>query len=66
MTEAQEEIVNERLILLTKKDVKNIIGCGQNAIDKLFALSDFPAITIGKNHKVELNALKNYLSKRTA
>lgn len=65
MTKIQKQIIKEMVIMLDKKDIKELTGWGQNTIDKLFAYDkDFPAIKIGKQYQVELSALKQYLQTR--
>ena len=61
----KENIEKEEIILLEKKDVKELTGWGTNVIDRLFAYDKgFPAIKIGKKYQIELTALKAYLQTR--
>lgn len=61
----KENIEKEEIILLEKKDVKELTGWGTNVIDRLFAYDkEFPAIKIGKKYQIELTALKAYLQTR--
>ena len=61
----KEKIEKEEIILLEKKDVKELTGWGTNVIDRLFAYDkEFPAIKIGKKYQIELTALKAYLQTR--
>ena len=65
MLKEQKEIMLKEIILLEKKDVKELTGWGENVIDKLFAYEkDFPAIKIGKKYQIELSGLKAYLQVR--
>ena len=65
MNKSQKQIIKEMVIMLDKKDIKELTGWGQNTIDKLFAYDkDFLAIKIGKQYQVELSALKQYLQTR--
>lgn len=65
MNNIKENIEKEEIILLEKKDVKELTGWGTNVIDRLFAYDkEFPAIKIGKKYQIELTALKAYLQTR--
>ena len=65
MLKEQREIMLKEIILLEKKDVKELTGWGTNVIDRLFAYDkEFPAIKIGKKYQIELTALKAYLQTR--
>lgn len=64
-TKAQQTIVEKELILLDMKEVMQYTEWSDNVVKRLFRNdTDFPAIKIGKKYQVELNALKQYLSKR--
>lgn len=64
MTEAQKEIVYKSIILLDKKDVKEITGWGENTVNREFAKEGFPILKVGKKAQVEMNAFLNYLQTR--
>lgn len=65
MNNIKENIEKEEIILLEKKDVKELTGWGTNVIDRLFDYDkEFPAIKIGKKYQIELTALKAYLQTR--
>lgn len=65
MNKVKEHIVNEKIILLDKEEVKELTGWGINVIDRLFAYyKEFPAIKIGKKYQIELDALKNFFQIR--
>lgn len=57
-------LIANRIILLNKKEIREIFGYCERSVDKMFADSEFPAISFGKKHLVELDALKKYLSTR--
>lgn len=64
-TKAQQTIVEKELILLDMKEVMQYTEWSDNIVRRLFRSdNDFPAIKIGKKYQVELNAFKQYLSKR--
>lgn len=64
-TKAQQTIVEKELILLDMKEVMQYTGWSDNVVRRIFAYDkDFPALKIGKKNQVELNAFKQYLSKR--
>ena len=48
----------------TREEVQNLLGVSKGTVDTIFADREFPAVTVGKRHVVEENALKNYFSKR--
>ena len=62
MNKTQEKIVNEKIILLDKKDIQQLTNWGKNTIDKIFAYDkSFPAIKVGKKYQVEVGAFLQYL-----
>ena len=45
MNKEQKKIVQDTIILLDKKDIKEITGWGENTINKIFSNDDsFPAM----------------------
>lgn len=64
-TKVQQTIVEKELILLDMKDVMQYTGWSDNVVKRLFAYDkELPVLKIGKKNQVELNAFKQYLSKR--
>lgn len=64
-TKAQQTIVERELILLDMKDVMYYTGWSDNVVKRLFAYDkELPVLKIGKKNQIELNAFKQYLSKR--
>lgn len=64
MLKEQIEILNKKVILLDKKDIKELTGWGENTINNLFAYdTSFPAIRIGKKYQIEVEAFLEYLRK---
>ena len=64
MLKEQMEILNKKVILLDKKDIKELTGWGENTINNLFAYdTSFPAIRIGKKYQIEVEAFLEYLRK---
>ncbi len=62
MNKEQKKIVQDTIILLDKKDIKEITGWGENTINKIFSNDDsFPAMKIGKKYQIERGALLNYM-----
>ena len=52
------------LKFLTTKDVANILGCSLPTARNIMMRADFPLIRVGKNMKVEAQALKEWTCKR--
>ena len=64
MLKEQMEILNKKVILLDKKDIKELTGWGENTINNLFAYdTSFPAIRIWKKYQIEVEAFLEYLRK---
>lgn len=65
MTVEQKKIAQKDIILLDMGEVMEITGWCKKVVRNLFAYDeDFPAIKKGKKYQVELEAFKQYLSKR--
>lgn len=58
------EEVKKKIVLLNVASIKEITGWGDNTIDKVMAQPDFPALKIGKENQVEVDAFKQYLMSR--
>lgn len=65
MTKEQKEFVKRELILLDIQDVTELTGWSEGVVRRTFAYdNEFPSIKKGKKYQVELNSLKEYLSKK--
>jgi len=58
------ERAEKEIVLLTMSDIEKITGWSINTIKKLMKQEDFPAIKIGKENQVFLEAFKQYLMRR--
>lgn len=65
MNKEQKKIVQDTIILLDKKDIKEITGWGENTINKIFSNDDsFPAMKIGKKYQIERGSIIELYEKR--
>ena len=64
MNKEKKNLILEKIVLLTREDVGEIFGYCKQTINEMFNDNEFPAITFGKKHLVELEALKKYISTR--
>lgn len=64
MAKNRMDLLNQKVILLDKKDIKELTGWGENTVNDLFAHdTSFPAIRIGKKYQIEVEAFLEYLRK---
>lgn len=61
-TEDRKSQIIERLpVLVTPKDVMDILGVGKNTVYRLLASGALPAVRIGKSWKISETSLRSFM-----
>lgn len=60
----QEQTSTQDIVLLSRKDVCQLLRIGSHKVSELFHRDDFPAIKVGRQYWVAQDSLKQYLSSR--
>lgn len=56
--------MSNKIIVYSTADIAKILGCSIPTARQLFKRSDFPALKIGKNYRVEKTAFESWCNGR--
>ena len=58
----KSQIIEQLPVLLTPKDVMDILGVGKNTLYRLLASGELPAVRIGRSWKIASDKLQMFIN----